>query len=170
MDHPPDRIVARALDLARRARCQKAQHGVVALAFRERSNGEEPVVLGVGYNEPAIGVCDGSAACRKDCSKRCIHAEAAALGQAALRAPYATLELVHVSLDANGELRACDGPSCWECSKAIVTYSVVRAVWLYELVVNPEPQCAIAIWRRYTAIEFHRATLARCDIGGPNGG
>jgi hypothetical protein len=64
-------------------------------------------------------------------------------------------ELVHVKV-VDGLVVAGGGPSCWQCSRLALEVAVA-AVWLYEIDNGPR-------WRRYTAEEFHRATLVACGL------
>lgn len=59
-----------------KAECQKSRRGVAI--WREAPQAP-PIHIAVGTNYRAEGSCDLSEACRRDCSKICIHAEEAAL-------------------------------------------------------------------------------------------
>ncbi len=92
------------------------------------------------------------------------HAKAAATeATAALRflrvvpARCGALDMIHAKV-VDGELVPSGGPSCWQCSKAILADGRIGGVWLFH---NEG-------WRRYGATEFHRLTLKTCELkGGP---
>lgn len=165
---PPSIYIATATGYANSSPCQKSKRGAVIFDPAAFVDGQRylPPPIGAGYNGmPRIATCDGSAACRRDCAKICEHAEARAVHQALLRVgtsrsgmssvrdtpALAGLELVHVKT-VEGRVVPGGPPSCWQCSKTIVGVGL-DAVWLYEnRVSGPE-------WIRYTADEFHDATL-----------
>jgi deoxycytidylate deaminase len=180
---PPDFAIEHAIAVARNSPCAKTRRG--AVVFR----GDE--LLGAGWNHPPNRMkCDGSAECRKDCGRRCVHAEVQAIRHA-WHGSFATLaELVHVKVDSDGKLEAGGGPSCWQCSREILDAGIA-AVWLYEAVVSkclacnrfedssakPAdrlkrcPECHADLtpcgeWKRYHAVEFHRITCENAK-GGP---
>lgn len=177
--HPPPQVVARAELVAEMSPCRKSRRGVVAYAFRDGSL--TPKILGEGYNGSPLGTCDGSEACRRDCSKRCVHAESRALRNALGRVPYATFYLLHVRIGQDGTVAAGGGPSCWQCSREILDAGNVAGMWLLEATTPDAVEAwdrwyrgeadadrpAAGEWRYYTAEEFHRATIAACGIGGP---
>lgn len=148
---------------------------------------------GVGFNgPPGDGRCPGRAICAGTCGQRAVHAEVRALRDAAYQreagSGILTLQdLLQVELAADDSVVACDGPSCWQCSREILDVGFVGGVWLYEetrckfcdacdrldlggihLVGNgPAVSTCLRIaphWRRYTAADFHRVTLERCGI------
>lgn len=138
---------------------------------------------GSGHNgPPAAQPCPGRSVCSGTCGQRSVHAEVRALRDAMLVwIPYyggsepGALDLVHVELAQDGGVVACDGPSCWQCSREILDVGFVGGVWLYERAgcphceagaISPDNQCPRGAggWRRYIAEEFHRATLKRCGI------
>jgi deoxycytidylate deaminase len=181
---PPDWAIKIALSEARRSPCAKSKRGAV-LFLDDRETGS--LLLGIGFNGPALGSCDGSESCRTSCSKRCVHAEARAVRWAGRAG-----ELVHVKIDERGELAPGGGPSCWQCSREILDAGC-KGVWLYEK--TPDGWCphadvaaadcwacqghageldrhgdlpiVLARWRYYTATDFHRLTMAACEIHDP---
>jgi hypothetical protein len=98
------------------------------------------------------------------------------------------LDLVHVKV-VDGKLVGGGGPSCWQCSRTVYD-ALLGGVWLYQTAeslgkmpvehVPPGAQFGGAVasfmgatsppaepqWVRYTAEQFHRATLALTK-GGP---
>jgi hypothetical protein len=138
---------------------------------------------GSGHNgPPAYQPCPGRAICSGTCGKRSVHAEVRALRDAMLvwipnygGGEPGALDLVHVELATDGGVVACSGPSCWQCSREILDVGFVGGVWLYERAgcsycesgdIAIEKQCPRGAdgWRRYSAEEFHQATLKRCGI------
>ncbi len=104
----------------------------------------------IGSNKPAVGSCDGTDACKKVCGRICVHAEQEAL----LRCPDAReAEMLHVKVDETGEIVASGGPSCDQCSKLLL-HAGIAGMWL----LHEDG------WRRYTALEFHEATLRNCGL------
>jgi len=155
---PPRRILERLLALRTTSPCAKSQRGVVIFDPRTLS------ITGSGYNAPPCPLtCDRSEACRRDCSKICVHAEQMAISNAMhsmarvmSTAPGLTgLHLVHGKFVA-GELVAGGGPSCWQCSKQILEH-LLAGVWLFEDGQHPA-------WNFYTALDFHQATLKACGL------
>lgn len=147
-----------AVTAARYSTCQKSQRGVV---IWRRCAGPAGI-LSHGWNHPAVGRCDGSAACRRDCSKTCVHAEMYALTDAAqLGKGIRGAEMLHVKV-VDGEPVPSGPPSCWQCSRHIA-FSGLVAMWLLEE-VDGEPRLV-----RYNPVEFHRLTLERCGLH-PYGG
>jgi hypothetical protein len=183
---PPDHAIRRALEQATRSPC-RSQRGV---AVYDRESGG---VVGVGHNGPpgALG-CPGRSICAGTCGQRSVHAESRALRDAiawwppcrkiatthrerdtTLRHVWTSgYDLVHVELAAGGDVSACDGPSCWQCSREILDVGFVDGVWLYEeferaagLVTPYAPRSMPpGVWRRYTAQEFYDVTLTACRI------
>lgn len=149
MSTPPRAAIEIAMRMARRSPCAKSKRGA---AIWEIDTG---VVVGHGCNAPPPGVyCDGTVSCRAACGKICEHTEAAAIrmtqmiGRAAGR-----LDLLHVKA-VDGELVASGGPSCWQCSKAILACFQISGVWLFH-----EDG-----WRRYEPAEFHELTMQACGL------
>lgn len=99
---------------------------------------------GVGYNTlPKSMVCDGSAACRRDCAKLCMHAESMAIHAALVHhtaangvgpdgvGQLAGLHMLHVKV-VDGVIVAGGPPSCWQCSREILEHDLA-GMWLYEI-------------------------------------
>lgn len=141
---PSPELLKVALAAGRTSPCAKSQRGV-ASRYPAR-----PGEVYSGWNYPAIGRCDGSEACRRDCGKICIHAEQAVL----LMASGFGAEMLHVKV-VNGQGVPGGPPSCAECSKAILAAGV-EWMWLWEE--------ARGGWVRYTARDFHLATLENLGL------
>lgn len=103
-------------------------------------------------NRPAVGDCDGSEECRRDCGRICLHAEQRALVDAGWYANGS--EVYHLKV-VDGEGVPSDKPSCVECSK-LMLLAGVAGVWL---LVGDPPE-----WRRWTAKAFHFETLANLGL------
>jgi deoxycytidylate deaminase len=189
---PPQFAIKCAELIACSSPCAKTRRG--AVVFRASADASALVagdILGVGRNHPPSRLtCDGSAECRKDCGRRCVHAEVQAIRRAWHEMVAGTVaELVHVKIDSDGKLEAGGGPSCWQCSREILDAGI-SAVWLYEAVVSKClacdrfedsseksgdrlkrcPECHADLtpcgeWKRYTAEEFHRVTCANAKGG-----
>lgn len=157
---PPLHTIAVAVEYARLSLCSKSKRGVVVF---ERDTGE---LHGRGFNGlPGETACTGSSACREFCGRRCVHAEVRAIRDAVGHLAYRdewelhTCDAVHVKIDEHGDLVAGGGPSCWQCSREVLDVGL-GGFWLYE-------DCCPymdARWVRYTAAEFHAATLQACGI------
>lgn len=185
---PPAWAVAEAISVAKRSPCQKRKVGVVIYrCIRGGLPGGREIVVeteGIGCNgPPQIGVeggasqegrCDGSPACRRDCAKRCVHAEPRAIDTLLPRErDQGFLRMVHVKLSDAGLLTACDGPSCVECSKIILDAGI-GGIWLFESRVVEVANVPLvgtvtgrewpARWRYYTAKSFHEETERRLGI------
>lgn len=167
MNQPPKDVVDNAIHEARRSPCAKRKVGAAVFLVGDTAT------YGLGYNGPSGGrICDGSASCRASCRDRCVHAETRALHEFMDGSHGAPFDIVHVKLDAAGDLEACtDGPSCVRCSALILDVGIV-GVWLYEEIeraaglVTPERvgNAPIARWRRYTAEDFHSATCRNLGV------
>jgi deoxycytidylate deaminase len=170
---PPEWAIEDAVDAARLSPCQKRKVGIsVYYSLRPLEGGRElaQATSASGYNGPpwtwdgddpdVEGACDGSEACRRDCARRCVHAEPRAIDAITQdRRDYGhRLRLVHVKLDDAGKVMACDGPSCIDCSKQILDAGI-GGIWLYEQVPDGDPA-----WRYYRALDFHEATERRLGI------
>ncbi len=200
---PPPWAVQQAIDAAGLSPCQKRKVGIAVYACDYRmQDGREYVrqTNAVGHNGPpwypawsardvidgpvvtpyTKPLCDGSPDCRRDCAKRCVHAEARAIDliypDLFLFQRAGLLRLVHVKLGRHGEVTACDGPSCIECSKMILDRGI-GGIWLFERnkpgageaweawykgSVLPDP--IPPRWIYYPAAEFHEATCLRLGI------
>lgn len=151
-----------ALDAAARSPC-RSKRGVAL--FDPRTGAHR----GSGHNGPPAGrPCPGREVCAGTCGQRSVHAEVRALRDAErLWIPHyggggpGELDLVHVELAPDGGVVACDGPSCWQCSREILDVGFVGGVWLYE---RDLLGVARPMWCRYSADEFYRVTLARCGM------
>ena len=141
---PPQELLEAALRAGRRSGCSKSKRGVAALLRGDR-------LLVEGWNHPAVGTCDGSEACRRDCGKVCVHAEQMAL----VIAPHLVgAEVLHVKV-VNGCGVPGGPPSCAECSKLLLAAGIAN-MWLWEE--------ARGGWVRYTARDFHLATLEKLEL------
>jgi deoxycytidylate deaminase len=182
---PPIWAVEAALDAATLSPCQKRKVGIAIYRCVRGLDGGREVALetsAIGYNGPPRtwtddergpdGACDNSEACRRDCAKRCVHAEPRAIDDAMIahsgtRLQPHLLRMVHVKL-ADGKLMPCDGPSCIECSKQILDRGI-GGIWLFEAgfvrdVDRETGRPGPARWHYYTALDFHEATMARLGI------
>lgn len=146
MTAPPDAVIWAAVGAGRASPCQKSKRGV-ALWWPGG-----PVQAVIGHNRPALGVCDGSEACRRDCAKICIHAEQAALLAAVANGGARGAELVHIKV-VDGQPVGGKGTCCVECSKLILAAGVA-GVWLLE-----DVPAGPTAWVRYTPVRFQIATL-----------
>jgi hypothetical protein len=184
MKLPPDIIVQAAEDQASLSPCAKSKRGAVVFTIAPHGSAE---IFGVGYNgPPAPLTCGASDRCRSVCGKVCAHAEQRAIRSfmrrtadvrvSAIRRQI--LDVLHVKLGPDGRVDAGGPPSCEQCSVAILDVGLISGVWLYEAPTpaametwerlckgdsvagsfNPSgpPEAA---WRRYSALEFHQATL-----------
>lgn len=149
---PPPGFVERAVAASRQSPCAKSKRGVV---IWKSLGANKTRIVGRGVNEPAIGVCDGSVGCRQACAKICVHAEQAAILEADLtQVAVGGFDMLHIKT-VDGLPVAGGPPSCHECSKLIVA-SGIGHMWLLEE--------ARGGWVRYTAREFHEATLENCGL------
>jgi deoxycytidylate deaminase len=145
---PPQEMIDKAVDAAKRSHCAKSKRGAV---IYDPANAR---LLGRGWNgQPEPLTCSGSEACRASCAKLCVHAEARAIHSALLstHADHHLLSetvLLHAKV-VDGQLVAGGGPSCWQCSREILDQDL-RGVWLF---LEPDH------WKLYSAIDFHRETL-----------
>ena len=148
-----------ALKLARqvgaRSPCAKSKRGVVVWTPHQ--------VVATGFNAPPHGFsCEGSDACRAACGQVCVHAEQAAI-LAANPGGLDGAEMLHVKVEATAGgawTVPGGGPSCVACSKLILEAGIA-GMWLLE---EREGKPTLV---RYTADEFHAATLA--NLGLPPG-
>lgn len=104
----------------------------------------------LAVNKPAVGRCDGSEACRRDCGKICVHAEEGVILMAGRHAEGA--DVVHLKL-VDGLPVPSGDPSCHTCSRLMLRAGVAR-MWLLQS----------DGWRSWSALEFHRATLAHLGL------
>lgn len=168
MTEPPDHVVTFAVKAANASPCAKSKRGAVIF-----DPSKSPAwIVGGGHNTPPIGFsCDSSPECRRDCGKICVHAEQYALLNMWRRIAdtnqrnLAVLHVLHVKTVA-GHLVPGGGPSCFQCSKLILDAGL-GSVWLFEQTgIAPSGGGAIASWRIYTALEFHRVTLRNLELHG----
>jgi deoxycytidylate deaminase len=146
-----DEIVDEAVTMGAFSPCQKSKR-VVAI-FDD--NG---VMWSMGYNSPPYGfVCTGNDECKSACGKICTHAEQSALlnelkrGRSVVGKSMLHIKVVDEAPVAGGP------PSCVACSKLILDAGI-RYMWLYEdRPTGPE-------WVKYTAHDFHKATLVNCKL------
>jgi hypothetical protein len=189
---PPLFAARMALTMARLGPCRKSRRGAAvyrsvpevgvlgarhyAIPVKNASAGAgagfngPPMTLAIGGARPAWATCDGSEACRRDCGRRCVHAEVRAvmalLEEDRAMAPH--LHMVHVKIPAHGEEMPprpdglsdhaglpSGGPSCIDCSKFLLD-ACFGGIWLYES----------RGWRYYTAAAFHHATVASTGVHG----
>lgn len=157
---PPANAIAQAIEAARASPCAKSKRG--AAIWRKRTEYRALAnhfadVCSSGHNAPPRGhACDGSGTCRSDCGKICEHAEAAAIRT--LTWTGRGFEMLHIKV-VDGEPVPSGPPSCWQCSKLILTDERIAAVWL----LHEDG------WRRYSSVDFHAATLATCGLHGGGG-
>lgn len=135
--------IAEALEVARHSTCAKSHRGVVIW------KGDR--ILGTGFNSPPEPFsCGGT--CQAVCGRVAVHAEQRALLMVA-REDLIGAEMLHVKADLKtGELLTSKEPCCSDCSKLILEAGLA-GMWLWEDPGYPH---------RYTAKEFHRATLKNC--------
>ena len=107
----------RAIVQARSSPCRKSKRGVVIWDPSTHYG----ITLAAGYNRMPDAACDGSAACRAACGKRCVHAEAAALLRLGKRAR--GCEMLHVKV-VDGRAVTSERPECWQCSRLILAAGI----------------------------------------------
>ena len=135
-----------AIDQAEQSPCSKSKRGVTIWCATTG------FIYGFGFNTPPPRFgCDGSYACRHHCNKLCTHAELNAIMDCGTNGGYGN-ELLHVKV-VDGHTATSGPPSCWQCSRQIVDAGI-DGVWLLH----------DAGWKRYTAEEFHEATLRHCEL------
>lgn len=174
MEKPPDKIIETARQVALQSPCQKSKRGCVVYHPGLPPPYEPNLIVGGGFNghpNSTFARCDGSPECRNDCAMLCVHAESRALRDADAwdydfirmyrRSAMPNLQMVHVKVE-NEQVVAGGLPSCWQCSRDILE-SCLGGIWLYE--ETPAHPLLVRQWKFYTAVEFHRATLAHCNIG-----
>lgn len=135
---PPQEMIDRAINIARDGPCAKSKRGVAIWQGRQWA---------IGANQPSMGGCDGSEACRAACPRICIHAEQQAILAALQSFALAGAELLHVKV-VDGVLVPSGPPSCVECSKLILRTGIDK-VWLFHETG----------WRAYSPNRFHQQTL-----------
>ena len=181
---PPAFAIAAAESAAARVVCHKSRRGVsVYRMIDDLGDGIENCqhTMVSGYNGPPWVwdgddpdyelACDGSAACRKDCAERCVHAEERALLAMvpALSDAPSSLRMVHVKIDDSGRAVPGKPPCCVKCSRLILDQGI-GGIWLYEALpgrwVNREggTQGAPGVWRYYPTKDFHEITMANLGL------
>lgn len=143
---PSPKIVDLACVTAVQSRCLKSRRGCVIFDSEE-------VVRSVGNNHPAVGMCDGTQACRSTCARTCLHAEESALLRLRDNARTLILSMLHVKIDASGKLVDSGPPSCVECSKLALAAGI-QHFWLFHF----------DGWRCYGMDEFHDLTLRTLQL------
>lgn len=129
---PPEHIIQFAIEASLNSPCQ-SKRGVAIWA------GDNLISLGWNH-KPKPFVCDGSSACKANCSKDAVHAEQhALLCSRSVRGD----QMLHVKT-VDGLLVPSGGPSCLQCSKLILAAGI-SYMWLYHE----------GGWRRYDPVEFH---------------
>ena len=161
---PDDKFVRFAEAAAACSPCAKSKRGVVAWQL------DTLAYLECAYNRPPRGyACSRDPACKATCGQTAIHAEQALLaslgmlGMTIRTGDIGMVDLLHVKIGPNGRVIPGGGPSCVQCSKAILDGGLVAGMWLYEAgaVITG---ITTGSWRRYPADAFHRATLANLTI------
>ena len=161
---PDDKFVRFAEAAAACSPCAKSRRGVVAWQL------DTLTYLECAYNRPPRGyACSRDPACKATCGQTAIHAEQALLaslgmlGMTIRTGDIGMVDLLHVKIGPNGRVIPGGGPSCVQCSKAILDGGLVAGMWLYEAgaVITG---ITTGSWRRYPADAFHRATLANLTI------
>ncbi len=173
---PPLGVIHAALVAARQSPCQKSKRG--AMVFHPFKG-----FIGLAsWNSRPDGQCDGR--CQfigmdppepSVCSRMCLHAEARAIRYALTDGAIADLEendgpaieiagceLVHVKVDAHGELVPSGGPSCWQCAKEIADVGLF-GVWLYET-VSFGNEGVEERWNFYPTQQFYDLTMKECRL------
>lgn len=155
MRSPPDQAIEMAVSAGKLSPCEKSKRG--CSAYTESAIGAEYgdryQFLGAAFNSPPFPYkCDGSDACKKDCGKRCSHAEARAIRQFAHVRQPDRIRLVHIKV-VDGKGVSGGGPSCWQCSRDLLDVGF-GGIWLWEA----------SGWVFYNAADFHRETLKECEI------
>lgn len=140
----PDTILDAVIAWANSSPCAKSKRGVVIFT-------STTVAAGGTNQPPPTFACDGSEACRAACSKVCEHAEMAALRM--LKGSDTGFELAHIKT-VGGVAVPSGGPSCSDCSKAILMDGRIAGVWL----MHEEG------WQRYTPLDFHERSLKACKL------
>lgn len=182
---PPTFAIVGAETAADLSICVKSKRGVSVYRMIEDIDGNLEHVeetYAQGWNGPPyvwdgdhpdyeLG-CDGSEECRRDCGKRCEHAERRAIGAlvAHLRDYPSRLRMVHVKIGADGRVVAGKGPSCADCAKAILDAGI-GGIWLFEAMPGVwyqkdggPAETGPGIWRYYTARAFYDVTMATLGI------
>lgn len=182
---PPQFAIAAAQNAAALSPCQKSRRGAAVYRMLEDlGDGIESVqhTMVNGYNGPPWVwdgdepdyelTCDGSAACRKDCGERCLHAEERAIMALvpALSDEPSRLRMVHVKIDDTGRAVPGKPPCCVKCSRLILDQGI-GGIWLYEALPgmwidreSGRPAAGPAVWRYYPARDFHEITMTNLGL------
>lgn len=190
---PPDFAICAAVEAGARSPCAKSKRGAVVFGGSGVVYGvgrnAQPAPFTCTGDARCRAACGKLCEHAEQVAIRAALAKWSAQGHVTAT----TLEgaqLVHAKV-VDGQLVAGGGPSCWQCSRLVLAVRLA-AVWLYEFPPAPtECRCggefsrvhnesrgcpvhnefarqmydrANATWRRYTAEDFHRATLAACGI------
>lgn len=161
---PPAAIISTAVGSARMSPCAKTKRGAVAY-LDYHMDGTITTIIGTGFNGPPDPIeCLANDDCRRDCGKRCGHAEERALREAS-RSPRqrASIVLLHVKIE-HGELVAGAGPGCWQCSREMLDAKTVHGIWLFQTGESRGAAGKPDSWRYWEAEEFHRETCRAVGI------
>lgn len=134
-----------AIQVANQSSCSKSSRGVVI------ANATGTLVAVASNSPPYPFQCTGSDKCKLNCRNVAIHAEERALLRAGDRANGGTL--VHIKT-VDGKPVMSGGPSCIQCSRLIVE-ARLSEVWLFSYGAK---------WRKWTAEQFHKDTMANHGI------
>lgn len=175
---PPTFAVVAAETAAGLSICQKSKRGASFYRLIEDIDGNLEHVeetYAQGWNGPPyiwdgdspdyeLG-CDGSEACRRDCGRRCEHAERRAIGAlvAHLRDYPSRLRMVHVKIGTNGRVVGGKGPCCVGCARAILDAGI-GGIWLFEAPAGQPHGGPSGVWRYYTARAFYDVTMATAGV------
>ncbi len=105
---------------AEKSVCSKSKRGVVIV----KKLSDENVVVGKGYNTPALGRICYPKHCYNICNQYCIHAEQNAIFNALSNVHnLKNSRLYHIKVK-DGEVKNSGQPSCIECSKLILKVGI----------------------------------------------
>jgi deoxycytidylate deaminase len=189
MKLPPNIIVQAAEDQASLSPCAKSKRGAVVFSmaasgaaqiFSAGFNGP-PAPTTCAASDRCRAVCGKICAHAESRSLRSLLTHPRLVGMTATARAFvrsSVFDLLHVKLGVDGRVVAGGPPNCEQCSVAILDVGLITGVWLYEAPTpaametwdrlckgdsvagssNPSgpPEAA---WRRYSALEFHQATL-----------
>ncbi len=171
MDEPPKEMIDVARLAAIQSPCAKSKRGVVA--YRDWGDrGPEWKrfhQLSAAFNGPPGSIeCLGSDDCRRDCAKRCVHAEVRALrgilDRDKFHASDVHIVLLHVKV-VEGDVVAGGGPGCWQCSREILDAGFIHGIWLFQTGLSVTSRHGQPDrWRYWEALDFHRETCAALGI------
>lgn len=167
---PPPYVLEHIEKIAGCSPCAKSKRAAVVF------DPTTTALWGVGYNTlPKPMVCDGSAACRRDCRKICLHAESMALHAALVHhtagngagpdgvGQLAGLVMLHVKV-VDGQVVPGGPPSCWQCSREILEHELA-GMWLFEITRTNKLRCDVGSCDTPVthAEHFHERIRAFCD-------